>query len=138
MTRLEVVIMVIILCILGLIVAEQIGQRMNAAGKDRVNNDLERIAAGLHQYKLDNKRYPTVGQGLNALLVAPKAGPKAPRWDGPYISRSNLLEDPWGLPYQYSSTVAPPSFTLKSLGSDRKEGGEAHGADIVLRYKSAG
>lgn len=136
-TRLELVIIVVILAVLGLVVAEQLSRRLNVARQEQVSSDLERVAAALHQYKLDNKRYPTSAQGLAALLSAPETKPMAKNWDGPYLSRESLLQDPWGRPYQYQSEFAPPSFLLKSLGADGEEGGEGVATDTVLRYQSA-
>lgn len=136
-TRLELVIIAVILCILGLVVAEQLSRRLNQARHEQVSSDLERIAAALHQYKLDNKRYPTAAQGLPALLTSPQTKPLAKHWDGPYLSRPTLLQDPWGRPYRYRSEFAPPSFELESLGADGKEGGDGSSADILLRYQSA-
>ena len=136
-TRLELVIMVVILSVLGLVVAEQLSRRLNQARQEQMSSDMERIAAALHQYKLDNKRYPTTDQGLAALLSAPEIRPLAKYWHGPYLTRDSLLQDPWGRFYQYQSEFAPPSFLLKSLGADGKEGGEGAATDTLLRYQSA-
>ncbi len=137
-TRLEIILVLIIVVILGLVLAEQLGQRLDQARQEVVSSDMQRIASGLHQYKLDNQRYPTTQQGLQALLSAPDTAPRALRWDGPYLSRETLLQDPWGRPYSYQSSDAPPAFSLGTLGADGREGGENGKTDTLLRYQSSG
>ena len=137
-TRLEICIVVIIVSLLGLYIGEKVSQKIGSARQQQVATDLQRIAAGLHQYKLDNKRYPTEAQGLRALLEVPTADPLASRWNGPYLSRDSLLIDPWGRDYIYRASDAPPTFTLQTLGGDGKEGGEGGKSDTILKYQSSG
>ena len=56
------------------------------------------LEGSLDMYKLDNHRYPTTEQGLQALVTKPDIAPipKNYRDDG-YIRR--LPEDPWGNDY---------------------------------------
>jgi general secretion pathway protein G len=54
----------------------------------------------LKLYKLDNQRYPTTEQGLQALVAKPSACPVPPT-GRPYLDK--LPNDPWGRPYQYLS-----------------------------------
>ncbi len=88
--------------------------------------DIMALGQALDLYKLDNRRYPTTDQGLEALVSAPDG---ADNWapDG-YIKK--LKEDPWGQPYQYISPGSNGPFDLYSLGADGIEGGEAYGKDI--------
>ena len=72
-------------------------------------------------YKLDNHRYPTTEQGLQALVTKPEIAPipNGYRADG-YIRR--LPQDPWGGDYILVSPgehgavdVSPPVRTVKPI-----------------------
>jgi len=71
----------------------------------------------LDMYKLDNNRYPTTEQGLDALVTKPSIDP-APRSyrDGGYIKR--LPQDPWGNPYQLLSPGQFGKIDIFSMGLD--------------------
>lgn len=75
------------------------------------------LPACLYRFRIDNGRYPTTGEGLQALLTPP-AGLKA-TWKGPYIM--HLVRDPWNNPiiYKFPSSRAKISFDLISLGPDK-------------------
>jgi general secretion pathway protein G len=82
---------------------------------------------------MDNARYPTTEQGLDALILEPSSDP-APRnfQPGGYIQGGALPADPWGEPYQYRAPGEhnPHSFDLWSLGADGADGGDGLDADI--------
>lgn len=118
--------------VVGVIVNKRIGGEMEA----QVDNDFQRISVALHQYKLDNKRYPSSKQGLMALLQQPTSEPRVPLWKGPYVNRESIILDPWKNPYQYESSDAPPGFEIRTLGADAKEGGEHVNADRIIRFQS--
>jgi type II secretion system protein G len=59
--------------------------------------DIATVMQALKLYKLDNQRYPTTEQGLQALLVKPTSGPAANGWKaGGYLEK--MPKDPWGNP----------------------------------------
>jgi len=122
--------------IIAIIVSVIVTKRIDTALKDQVDSDFRRISMALHQYKLDNKRYPSTEQGLMALYTVPEIEPLAAKWDGPYINRETLIHDPWNNPYLYSSSAAPPGFAVSSLGADSKEGGKGLNADMSIQYQS--
>ena len=135
-TRREVIWVLVIVALLAIYVSSLIKHRVEDAMHEHAQADLERIARALHQYKLDNLRYPSEEQGLAALLQPPALTPLAPNWAGPYLSRANLLDDPWQRPYRYQSSDAPPSFELASFGADGQPGGKGIDRDVALRFKS--
>ena len=135
-TRREVIWGLVIVAVLAIYVSSLVKHRAEEAMHHHAAADLERISLALHQYKLDNLRYPSAEQGLSALLQPPQTPPLAPNWAGPYLSRANLLEDPWQRPYRYNSSDAPPSFELTSFGSDGEAGGSGIDRDVLLRFKS--
>src|SRR5690606_41340459 len=55
--------------------------------------DVNNLMQALKLYRLDNQRYPTGEQGLQALVARPGAGPVPPNWK-PYLEK--LPNDPWG------------------------------------------
>jgi len=86
----------------------------------KVRNDILAIRDAVSQYKLDNDMYPTTEQGLNALVVQPTLEPVPPYWNSKgYIS--NLPQDPWGQPYQYTNDDG--AIRIFSFGPDGKQGG---------------
>jgi general secretion pathway protein G len=86
----------------------------------------------LDNYRLDNGRYPTTQQGLEALRTKPAAEPEPRNWRGPYLRRE-VPVDPWDRPYIYRSpgTENPQGYDLLTLGSDGVPGGEGEDADIT-------
>ena len=110
--------------------------RIDAARKEQIDTDFRRISMALHQYKLDNKRYPSTEQGLMALYTTPTIPPLPKKWNGPYINRETLIHDPWNKPYLYVSSEAAPAFEITSLGADLKVGGKGLNADKSISYQS--
>ncbi len=135
-TRKEIILVLLIASGLTIYVSGLVRHRVNDALYEQASADLQRIASALHQYKLDNLRYPSPEQGLHALFERPVLEPLAVNWSGPYISRISLLSDPWKHDYLYDSSDSPPSFTLKSLGGDSQVGGTDANTDIVIKFYS--
>ena len=99
-----------------------------ARGATRKN--LASIGIALEQFHRDVGRYPTMQEGLEALVEKPEGGDSG-RWKGPYL-KGRIPPDAWGSPYVYlyPGTVNPGGFDLFSCGSDRKEGGKGSAEDI--------
>jgi general secretion pathway protein G len=82
---------------------------------------------------MENRRYPTTEQGLEALVARPTSPPEPLRYpEGGYLRRTKLPEDPWGQPYNYAApgTNNPHSFDVWSWGADGSPGGTGDDADI--------
>lgn len=128
-TLIEIMAVVVIMGMLMATLAVGISGQIDRANVNNAKTQITRIEQALEFYKLDNKRFPTEDQGLQALLSKPSA-PPVPRNYNPagYIKRE-ALEDPWGQPFQYRipGTHNPYTFDLWSLGPDGVEGGD----DIV-------
>jgi general secretion pathway protein G len=80
-------------------------------------------------YRLDNYRYPSSDQGLQALVERPTGRPEAKNWN-PSGYLKKLPQDPWGTAYLYEYTDG--DIQIISLGADGVEGGEGNDADIRL------
>jgi general secretion pathway protein G len=131
-TLIEIMVVVVILAILGTLVAPQILGRIDEARVTKARNDLRLYESALDLYRMDNFRYPTTDQGLDALVRKPN-DPSLKNWrtDG-YVKQ--LVKDPWGHDYLY---VAPGSngtpYDLLSLGADGQPGGQGIDADLSAR-----
>ena len=92
--------LLIVMVILGLLAA-LVGPRMfGKVGKSKqkiAKTQISLFETALDTYRLDVGKYPTTGQGMQALRANP-GGVK--KWDGPYLRKTVPL-DPWGNPYQY-------------------------------------
>ncbi len=131
-TLIEIMVVVVILAILGTLVAPQILGRIDEARVTKARNDLRLYESALDLYRMDNFRYPTTDQGLDALVKKPN-DPSLKNWraDG-YVKQ--LVKDPWGHDYIY---VAPGGngvpYDLLSLGADGQPGGQGIDADLSAR-----
>jgi general secretion pathway protein G len=128
-TLLEVMVVVVILGILAALVVPKIISRPDEARVIAAKQDIASLMQALKLYRLDNQRYPTTEQGLQALLAKPTGAPIPLNWKpGGYIER--LAKDPWGNPYQYLSPGVRGEIDVFSYGADGAPGGEGNDADI--------
>jgi general secretion pathway protein G len=134
--RWELALVLAISSVIAVAIGVIVYKRIGSAVDEQVDNDFRRISVALHQYKLDNKRYPTSDQGLLALFEKPRLEPLAPLWKGPYINRETLIHDPWKNAYLYTSSAAPPGFEITTLGADAKAGGTDLNADMSVNFQS--
>jgi len=128
-TLLEVMIVVVILGILAALVVPKIISRPDEARAMAARQDIASLMQALKLYRLDNQRYPTTEQGLQALISRPTTTPNAPNWKaGGYLER--LPRDPWGSPYQYLEPGLHGEIDVFSFSADGASGGEGKDADI--------
>lgn len=130
-TLIEVVVVVIVLGLLAGLVLPQVIGRVSEARDATARTQIEMISVALDSYRLDNGRYPTTQQGLEALRSEPTVEPLPTNWRGPYLRRE-VPDDPWGRPYLYRSPgeESRGGFDLYTLGLDGEPGGEGEDADI--------
>jgi len=77
--------------------------------------DLHEITDGLERYRADLGRYPSEGEGLQALVTDPK---DRGEWHGPYVRRA-IVTDPWGTNYHYTTLGRDGrDFEVSSPGRD--------------------
>ena len=128
-TLIEIMVVVVILGILAALVAPKLMGRTDDARIVAARQDIATIMQGLKLYKLDNQRYPTTEQGLQALVTKPTGGPDASGWKtGGYLDK--LPRDPWGNLYLYLSPGIKGEIDVFSLGADGQTGGTGNDADI--------
>ena len=126
-TLIEVMVVVVILGILAAVIVPNVIGRDEDAKRTLVQSSLSNVANALEMYRLDNHKYPTTQEGLEALVTKPASAKVFPA--GGYLK--SIPNDPWDNPIQYVSpgTGGKP-FELYSFASDGQEGGEGDNADI--------
>lgn len=127
-TLIEIMVVVVILGILAALVAPNVIRRIDDARITKAKQDIRAYETALNLYRMDNFRYPTTDQGLDALVKQP-ADPNIRNWkQGGYIQ--NMRKDPWGNDYNYISPGSHGEYDLFTLGADGQAGGEGSDADI--------
>jgi general secretion pathway protein G len=128
-TLIEIMVVVVIMGVLAALLVPRLMGRTDDARILAAKQDIATLMQALKLYRLDNQRYPTTEQGLQALIARPSNGPQPVNWkNGGYIDRLN--KDPWGSPYQYSSPGAHSEVDIFSYGADGQPGGTGTDADI--------
>lgn len=128
-TLIEIMVVIVILGILATLIVPKIMDRPDEARRTKAVLDIQSIGQSLDLYRLDNHRYPTTEQGLNALVEKTTLEPAPARWrSGGYLGK--LPMDPWNASYVYLSPGLHGDYDLVSFGSDGELGGEGKGADI--------
>ena len=126
-TLIELMVVLAIIGILAALVVPNVMQRADDARFTAARTDIGNLMQALKLYRLDNQRYPSAEQGLQALVAQPTTGPAPLNWK-PYIDK--LPNDPWGKPYQYMFPGLKGEVDVLSLGADGQVGGEGKNADI--------
>ncbi|MFO7808535.1 type II secretion system major pseudopilin GspG [Guyparkeria sp.] len=128
-TLIEIMVVVVILGILAAIVVPRVMDRPDEARITKAKQDIRTLESALNLYRLDNFRYPTTEQGLQALVGRSTSGPEASQYrEGGYMDR--LPQDPWGHPYQYLNPGRHGELDVFSYGADGRRGGEGIDSDI--------
>ncbi len=132
-TLIEIMAVVLIIGFLtgmvGIAVFNQVDKARVTAAETQISN----FVSLLELYRMDNARFPTTEQGLDALVHPSTVEPQPRNFPaGGYLNKPVLPDDPWGNAYQYTSPgeCNPQSFDLWSWGADGKQGGEDLDADI--------
>jgi general secretion pathway protein G len=126
-TLIEVMVVIVILSVLAALIVPRIMSRPDEARAVAAKQDVAQVLQALKLYRLDNFRYPSTQQGLQALVVKPTLEPVPQRWQS-YLDK--LPKDPWGNPYQYLSPGIKGEVDVFSLGADGKPGGNGVDSDV--------
>jgi general secretion pathway protein G len=126
-TLIELLVVIAIIVVLAALIVPNVINRADDAKLAAARSDVKMLMQQLKIYKLDNQRYPSAEQGLDALVKKPAAGSIPPNWK-PYLDK--LPADPWGRPYQYANPGIQGEIDVFSLGADGQAGGEGADADI--------
>jgi general secretion pathway protein G len=126
-TLIELMVVLVILGVLGALIIPNFLDRADDARVTAARTDVGNLTQALKLYRLDNQRYPSAEQGLEALVRKPTAGTVPPNWRS-YLDK--LPNDPWGRPYQYLNPGTQGEIDIYSLGADGQPGGEGVDADV--------
>ena len=124
-TLMELLLVITIISVLAAVVGPGLFKQSQEA---RVTAAKQMIAGsfnlGLTRFELDNGRYPSPEEGLEALVVNPQVS----NWQGPYLQSVSVPLDPWGNPYNYSYpselTSSEAFYDIVSAGPDGTLGNE--------------
>jgi general secretion pathway protein G len=121
----------LIIFLLTAVVMPRLADKASLARVNAAQTDLHVLAGAVRNFRLDNDRYPTEDEGLQALVIQPI---DCPGWRGPYVEGS-IPSDPWRHAYVYD----PPapggggSFSVESYGKDGSPGGTGEAADLIVK-----
>jgi general secretion pathway protein G len=117
-TLVELMVVLVIIGLLATIVIINVMPAADRAAVTKAQADIATLEQGIEMYRLDNQRYPTTEEGLQALVA------------GRYIRR--LPDDPWNHPYRYAAPGPDGKpFAVATWGADGREGGSGDNADIT-------
>jgi general secretion pathway protein G len=122
----------VVLIIIGIMAAAVGGKFLGKADEARVKQayaDFSTMESQLKLYRLDNYRFPSTEQGLQALVEKPSIDPVPRQWQkGGYIEA--LPVDPWGNFYLYSTPGEKGDYDIYTYGADGVAGGAEQDKDI--------
>ena len=126
-TLIELMVVLVIIGVLAALIVPNVLDRADDARVTAARTDVNNLMQALKLYKLDNQRYPSAEQGLQALIAKPTVGAIPSNWK-PYLDK--LPNDPWGRAYQYANPGLKGEIDVYSFGADGVIGGEGNNADI--------
>ena len=126
-TLIELMVVLVIIGVLAALIVPNVLERADDARVTAARTDVNNLVQALKLYRLDNQRYPTGPQGLQALVTRPTEQPVPPNWK-PYLDK--LPNDPWGRPYQFLNPGVKGEIDVMSFGADGQPGGEGKNADV--------
>src|SRR4030088_256802 len=85
-TLIELMVVLVIIGVLAALIVPNMLDRADDARVTAARTDVNNLMQALKLYKLDNLRYPTGEQGLQALVAKPTAGPIPSNWR-PYLDK---------------------------------------------------
>lgn len=127
-TLVELLVVLAIIALIATLAAPQVLRYLGAARTNAAKAQIRNIESALELYYVDNAKYPTSEEGLNALVAQP-AGET--RWNGPYLKGTTGLKDPWGRPYSYEVKADASGVVIRSLGKDGKPDGTGEDQDVT-------
>lgn len=115
-TLIELLVVMVIIGLLASLVGPKLFGHVDKARQKDAQAQIELLGQALDLYRLENHRYPTTDEGLQAIQ--------------PYLKK-DIPKDPWGNDYVYISPGNHGEYDLMSYGADKAEGGEGNNQDIV-------
>ena len=111
----ELMVVLVIIGVLAALIVPNVLDRADDARATAAKTDVNNLMQALKLYRLDNQRYPSAEQGLQALVAKPTAGVVPGNWK-PYLDK--LPNDPWGRPYVLLNPGVKGEIDVLSFGAD--------------------
>ncbi|MFT5392897.1 MAG: general secretion pathway protein G [Gammaproteobacteria bacterium] len=124
-TLIELLVVIAILALIASFAAPQVFKWLGDSKSKSALVQIETLSSGIDLYRLEVGFYPP---SLNALVSQPGG---VDRWNGPYLRKSVIPNDPWGNPFEYQFPGEHGPFDLASRGADNALGGEGENRDVV-------
>lgn len=116
-TLIEMLVTVTIIALFAAVAWQQLAPVGDQGRRAAARAQIESFMTALQRFNLDEARFPTASEGLEAIR--------------PYLDKEIPL-DPWGNPYVYRFPGEHgPGPEVLCFGSDGQPGGEDAAADIV-------
>ena len=124
-TLIELLLVVVIIGILAAIVVPKLAGKTEDARVGSTIGQMKIIQDALSRYELDNGKYPTQDQGLEALIILPTAAPVPKKWTK-YLEGREVPKDGWGNEFSYLNPgkVNDDGYDLVSAGPDGQMGND--------------
>ncbi|MEK6707117.1 MAG: type II secretion system major pseudopilin GspG [Bdellovibrionota bacterium] len=122
----EMMIVIAIIGLIGSMVTLQVMKRFDEAKISATKTQIRQLGVILQDFRRVCGYYPTTEQGLDALAKAP-VGRECKNYD-PEGFLKKVPKDAWDNDFMY--VCDGNKYTIRSLGSDRAEGGTGVSADI--------
>ncbi len=133
-TLIEIMVVLVILGVMAALVVPRVVGRTDDARKAAAKTDISSLMNALKLYNLDNYRYPTNAQGLQALVQKPSVEPVPQNFkDGGYLDK--LPADPWGNPYQYQNPGKHGEIDIYSYGVDGQTASGDSGPSVIGNWQ---
>jgi len=132
-TLIEIMAVVLIMGLLMSLVGVAVFNQVDKARVTTTKMKIKQVSNSLERYYMDNGRYPTTEQGLQALIQKPTGTPEPRNYPrGGYIRDKEMIVDAWDQPFEYESPGQknPDWFDLWSTGADGSPGGTDTNADV--------
>lgn len=124
----ELMIVIIILGLLAALVMPNLVGKGEQAKQKLVCVQMKTISESIKMFRIDTGAYPTLEDGIGALMNNPDPARYTNYPTGGYLDGKNEPKDPWGGNYIY--VLDGGDFDLISLGANRQEGGDGEAKDI--------
>ena len=116
-TLIEMLVVITIIALFSAIAYQRLTPALEQGRVTAARTQIESLMSALQRYNIENGRFPTQEQGLDAVR--------------PFLTTEIPL-DPWGAPYVYRYPGEHSSDPeLMSYGADGQAGGEEANADIT-------
>ncbi len=131
-TLIEILVVLVIIMTLAGVVTVNVIRHQGESQVKAAQLQIRQFMDALQIYRIEQGRYPTQAQGLDALVERPTREPVPRNYpeDG-YLANRRVPPDPWGNEYIYLSPGRQGEpYEIISYGSDGEPGGSGNAADI--------